>query len=285
MTAWQPLPLPDGVEGAGAPSLHVWRKLRSRELHNYRDVFVALPPSHAAGGGPWPVVWMQDGQNLFDPAMSFAGAWGLVPVLRDLAADGFEVVVVGIANSGRFRRFEYSPFRDAEHGGGDGDHYLTFITDTVMPLVADSFPVRTGPAHTVIAGSSLGGLMSLSALWRRPDVFGGAAALSPAVWFADEAMRRLVEREPLPAGRLYLDVGTGEPELLVGAVRRLRDALTERGMPPDRFRYLEDDGGRHHESHWGRRFGDAIPFALDRQVDPARAGAGSPGDPTDRSAS
>lgn len=283
MSEWRPLPLPGSCEEGVAPALHVWRQLRSHALHNYRDVVVALPPAGTRNTGPWPVVWMQDGQNLFDPAESFAGAWGLLPVLGQLAAGGLEIVVVGIANRGRFRRFEYSPFRDAGHGGGDGDRYLDFVTGTVMPLVADAFPIRTDPASNVMAGSSLGGLISLYALWRQPDAFGAAAALSPAVWFAGEAMRALAEREPLPDGRLWMDVGTDESVTLVEPVRRLRDTLIRRGMPADRFRYLEDPGGTHHESHWGRRFANAIPFALGRTVaGPEPAAAGPPGDATDR---
>ena len=180
--------------------------------------------------------------------------------------EGLEAVVVGVANTGRFRRFEYSPFRDPTHGGGDGDRYLRFIVETVRPLVDGSFRTLTGPAHTAMAGSSMGGLMSLYALYRRPEIFGQAAALSPSVWFADSAMLRLVEADPAPTGRLYLDVGTGEAAPMVAGVRRLRDLLVDRGLEEGpRFRYVEDEGADHHESHWGRRFRDALPFLLDRQ--------------------
>jgi predicted alpha/beta superfamily hydrolase len=228
---------------------------------------------------------MQDGQNLFDPATSYAGDWDLLATLRASAAEGHEAIVVGVANTGRFRRFEYSPFRDPQHGGGDGDRYLAFVADTVRPLVEATFRVDTGPAHTAIAGSSLGGLISLYALYRCPEVFGSAAALSPSVWFADGALLDLVERSPSPAGRLYVDLGTAESPVLVDGVRRLRDLLDGRGIEPERFRYVEDEGAAHHESHWGRRFRGAWPFLLGAGTAGGRvAGASAPPAPSALSA-
>jgi len=267
VTQWQELPLPPERQGKDSPTLMVWRKLRSPELHNYRDVLVALPPSYHREDRSYPVVYMHDGQNLFDPATSYAGDWNLVATLAGLAEEGIEAIVVGIANKGNFRRYEYSPFRDEAHGGGDGDRYLAFITDTVRPLVNRDFRTVPGPGGTLMAGSSMGGLISLYALYRRPDLFGGAAALSPSAWFADEALVRMAGVEPPPAGRLWLDAGTEESATLLESVRRLRDTLLAAGLTEgDRFRYVEDEGADHHESHWGRRFGEALPFLLGRKV-------------------
>jgi predicted alpha/beta superfamily hydrolase len=262
MSALTDLTLPPDQAAPGGVSLRVWRKVRSPELHNYRDVVVALPPSYAEGDREYPVVYMHDGQNLFDPATSYAGDWDLLATLRTMATEGHEAVVVGIANTGRFRRYEYSPFRDPKHGGGDGDRYLAFVAETVRPLVEDTVRVRRGSAHTAMAGSSLGGLISLYALYRYPEVFGSVAALSPSVWFADGAMLDLVERSGPPWGRLYLDAGTAESEVLVDGVRQLHSLLEAAGMPPERLWYIEDEGAGHHESHWGRRFRGAWPFLL-----------------------
>jgi predicted alpha/beta superfamily hydrolase len=260
--SWLPLPT-STPKVEGDPELLIHSKLRSRELQNYRDIIVALPPSYSAGDRTWPVVVMHDGQNLFDPATSYAGDWGLRETLRGLAADAIEPIIVGIANKGPFRKYEYSPFRDPEHGGGDGERYLDFIEQAVLPLVRQSFRASTDPAETSIAGSSMGGLVSLYALLRRPETFGAAAALSPSAWFAGEALRTLVESGEAPRGRLWLDVGSGEGEQMVAAVRRLRTALVAGGLAEgDRFRYIEEPEATHDEAHWGRRFRAALPFLL-----------------------
>jgi len=246
-------------------------KLRSPELHNYRDLIVALPPSYDSTDRTYPTVYMHDGQNLFDPDTSYAGAWGLGPVLDELSDHGMEAIVVGIANTRGFRLFEYSPFRDAEQGGGEGDAYLEFVTERVRPLIEERFRTARDPGRTVIAGSSMGGLISLYALFRRPDVFGAAGAFSPSSWFAKDALLESVT-PPADGARAYLDVGAAEPPRMLESVRRLRDRLRERGWDEGALRYREDPDGIHHESAWGLRFREALPFLLAR---PSPPGPGS----------
>lgn len=260
--SWQDLPLPTEHAAPGGASLRIWRKLRSPQLQNYRDLIVALPPSYHEGTRSFPVVYMQDGQNLFDPATSYAGDWGLLDTLRHAGGAGNEAIVVGIANTGRFRQFEYSPWRDPAHGGGDGDRYLDFVVDTVRPLVEAHFRVKPTATHTAIAGSSLGGLISLYALYRHPSVFGAAAALSPSAWFADGALITHAEGEGLPPGRVYLDVGTAESPVLVAGVRRLDTVFRQADPAPSRYHYVEDEGAEHHEAHWARRFRAAWRFLV-----------------------
>jgi predicted alpha/beta superfamily hydrolase len=267
---WEPYPGP----APPGPPLLVRRRVLSPGLRNFRDLIVALPPAYGAGSRRYPVVYMQDGQNLFDPDTSHAGDWGLGPVLERLAARGVEALVVGVANAGRERVHEYAPFRDARLGGGGGDRYLDFLAGTVKPMVDRAF--RTDPAAgaTAIAGSSMGGLISLYALYRRPDVFGAAAALSPSLWFARQAMLRHAAGAGPPRGRLYLDVGTAEGAGTVADVRALRDILAGAGRPPGpEFDYVEDEAGTHHESAWGRRAGRALGFLLAAR-EPARPNDG-----------
>ena len=280
--SWLPLQTSNPIV-EGGPELLVSPKLRSNELQNYRDIIVALPASYSAGERDYPVVVMHDGQNLFDPATSFVGEWGLGETLRELSADAIEPIVVGIANKGPFRKYEYSPFRDPVHGGGDGERYLDFIEHSVLPLVRRSFRATADPAATSIAGSSMGGLVSLYALLRRPQVFGGAAAMSPSAWFADEALRQMVETVDPPRGRLWLDIGTAEGDRMVQAVRRLRDALVAHGLAEgDRFRYIEEPDATHDEAHWGRRFRAVLPFLLGREPGPSSGPAGQSGLPSIR---
>ncbi len=263
MIEWRDYPLA-GTGQPGQVTIRVCPDVQSPQLRNYRDVLVALPPGYLEGDGRHPVIYMQDGQNLFDPATSFAGDWGLVPALNALPVGGEAPIVVGIPNMGRRRRYEYSPFRDIIHGGGGGDRYLAFLVETVKPLVDDSFRSRPERPHTVIAGSSLGGLISLYGLYRYADVFAAAGVQSPALWFADGAILRFVEEmAPLAVGRIHLDVGTAEGGEALLDVRALRDRLIAAGhAEPADLSYLEEEEADHDEAAWGRRFQAALPFLL-----------------------
>jgi predicted alpha/beta superfamily hydrolase len=256
-----------GTGDPGQVAIRVVREVLSPQLRNYRDLLVALPPGYSETEIAHPVIYMQDGQNLFDPATSYAGDWGLVDTLGETALDGVPPIVVGIPNIGRRRRYEYGPFRDIIHGGGGGDRYLAFVAETVKPLVDASFRTRPERSHTVIAGSSLGGLISLYGLYRYADVFGAAGVLSPALWFAGGAILRFVEElADLSVGRIHLDVGTGEGRGSLFDVRRLRDLLLAAGHIQGRdFSYVEEEGAEHDEEAWGRRFRDAMPFLIGSQ--------------------
>jgi predicted alpha/beta superfamily hydrolase len=203
----------------------------SLRLETARDLIVYLPPGYGTSDARYPVFYLQDGQNLFDPLTSYAGDWGLVETLNQLTPNQVQPILVGIPNMGRRRRYEYSPFRDIIHGGGGGDRYLAFVVETVKPLVDASFRTRPERPYTVIAGSSLGGLISLYGLLRHADVFGAAGVQSPALWFADGAVLKFVEQSAAPVtGRVHLDVGTEEGEEALLDVRALRGLLVAAGL-------------------------------------------------------
>src|SRR5438445_109983 len=162
---------------------------------------------------------MQDGQNLFDPALSFAGTWSVDKALTWASRRGLDAIVVGIPNMGDARIAEYDPFM------GTGDGYLDFVTHTVKPIVDAQFPTLPDRRHTGIAGSSMGGLISLYAFFRYSESFGFAAALSPSLWFADGALVDLVARAPrVPAGERL------DPDVL--SAPRARGELVRRAPAP-----------------------------------------------------
>ncbi len=236
--------------------------LWSPELGNRRDVWVYLPPSYDEGGR-FPVVYLQDGQNLFDDRLSFAGAWG-----ADLAADasarlGFEALLVGVANTNEHRVHEYSPFRDARVGGGRGERYLQFLAGTVKPRIDREFATRPERDATAIGGASMGGLIALYGFFRLPEVFGRASVQSPALWFAGGAIFDYVTAAAPPPGRVFLDCGGREGAGTLRNARRMRDLLERKGYLPGRtLRWLEHPAGTHHEHAWGRRLKRALPFLL-----------------------
>lgn len=247
-----------------AVALEVIEGVHSPELDNQRDVLVYLPPSYHRSEQTYPVLYMQDGQNLFDPSTSFAGEWGVGRAMNAAARRGLEAIVVGVPNMGPERLNEYSPFPDpAAGGGGKGAAYADFLAGTLKPLVDQRFRTARERERTVVAGSSMGGLISLVALLRHPEIFGAAGVLSPSLWFAGGAIFSEVERLPYVPARIYLDIGVLEGPEHVANARRMRDLLLSKGFRIGLdLRWLESRSGRHDERSWGRRFARALPFLL-----------------------
>lgn len=263
--------------GTPAGRLQVLPELHSPQLGRRGHLVACLPASHGEPERRYPVIYMHDGQNLFDDATSFAGSWRVGSTMDRLGGEGIEAIVIGIPNAGRRRMEEYGPFRDRRHGGGRGDDYLAFLADTVKPLVDRSFRTLPEPRATVIAGSSMGGLISLYGAFARPDAFGMAAALSPSLKFSGDAIFRFVEHSAGRPRRLYLDVGTQEASHLprsrlarlmrsrryAARVRRMRDLLLRRGFRAgEDLLYVEEVGATHNEAAWARRLPEAIRFLL-----------------------
>ena len=173
--------------------------------------------------------------------------------------------MVAVPNWGEARLQEYSPFLDREAGGGQADDYLEFLVATLKPRIDQEF--RTDPSRvaTGIGGSSMGGVLSLYAYFRRPETFGFAASLSPSLWFADRAIFPFVETAQFTPGRIYLDIGTEEGASALTNARLMRELLLAKGYREGvNLRWVEDVGADHTESVWGRRFKAAIPFLLTR---------------------
>lgn len=257
--------------------IKILKDLYSPQLENHRDILIYLPAAYETGAAHYPVIYMHDGQNLFDAHTSFAGEWQVDETLLALENDGIVAIVVGLPNIGPERLNEYSPFHNPRLGGGKGAAYLDFIVQTVKPLIDSQFRSLPDRAHTGILGSSMGGLISLYGFFSQPQTFGFAGVLSPALWFADRAIFPYIQRQPYHPGRLYLDMGTAEYPVknwqkLVPAriynpscadTRRLYADLKHKGYQPEvTLRYVEDAGAAHNEVAWARRLPDALRFLL-----------------------
>ena len=268
-------PRRDGYRVSG--NIKVAQDVESPQLHNKRDITVYLPPSYTQGQNQYPVLYMHDGQNLFDPAASFAGVWRVDETLDYLAKkEGLEAIAVGIANMGPKRLDEYSPFVDRSHGGGEGNHYVAFIANTLKPLIDHHFRTLPQRRQTGIMGSSMGGLISLYAFFRREDVFGFAGVMSPSLWFAKGSIYSYVENASYLPGRIYLDAGTREmggsrinlrkrlqSRHYYAGVRRMKRVLVEKGYRPVRdIMHVEEKWANHNEAAWARRLPDALRFFI-----------------------
>ena len=267
--------LKQGMAHTVSGDVQVLNELYSPQLHNRREILVYLPPSYAGSNRRYPVLYMHDGQNLFDEATSFAGEWGVDETLAELSQEGIEAIVVGIPNLGVERMKEYSPFVDRRNGGGLGDLYVDFIADTLKPLIDDTYRTRPERLHTGIFGSSLGGLISLYAFFQRPECFGFVGAMSPAFWFAGGAILPYIRAARSNPGRVYLDVGEKESPSdrrwwqnpLLDSLRkshceRVVSLLERKGCGGESLRFVVDPAGEHNEAAWRRRLPDALRFLL-----------------------
>ncbi|MDB6095160.1 MAG: Endo,4-beta-xylanase/feruloyl esterase precursor [Verrucomicrobia bacterium] len=249
--------------------LRLHRRFASRILGNQRDVVVWLPPGCDGRRRRHPVVYFQDGQNIFDPRTAFLGnAWHAGRTAAGLIRVG-EIdppIMVGIYNTGFARMDEYAPTRgkfsgwDAEacRSRGLGRAYARFVVEEVKPMIDARYPTLEGAAHTAVVGSSMGGLISFyCALWH-PRVFGAAGLMSPSMWWDDGAPAKFVEGlRKKPAVRLWLDTGTAEPGW--ENARRFRDVLVRRGWRED-LHYVEAEGAQHNEAAWGGRTGALLKW-------------------------
>lgn len=280
MASWQPYDAwKRGTPHTAAGNLQVRERVWSTHLKNSRSLVVYLPPSYDVDEAQrYPVLYMHDGQNLFDQSTSFSQEWRVDETMQGLSQEGIEAIVVGIFNTGQ-RLAEYSPFTDPYHGPGRGDQYLAFLADTVKPLIDRDFRTLPTREHTGIMGSSMGGLISLYAFFRCPHIFGFAGVMSPSLWYADDAIFPFVRQAAFVPGKLYLDVGTrelgGSPQKkdarqrsrrYYASVRRLQRLLVKKGYRPHHtLLVVEEQWATHHEPAWARRLPDALRFLLDNR--------------------
>jgi predicted alpha/beta superfamily hydrolase len=254
---------PPGKAHTIVGTVKVLEAVRCAERANERDLQVYLPPSYDQEKKRYPVLYMQDGQNLFDEATSFSAEWRVDESMEQLSKVGVEAIVVGIPNMARERCDEYSPFPDPLVGGGYGEAYLACLVGTMKPLVDRQFRTRPDRAHTGIMGSSMGGLISLYAFFRYPGVFGFAGAMSPALWFSQRAIFSHLETVTAAPGRIYLDVGTEEGETVVEDARRMHALLLAKGYRrSESLLYVEDEGAGHNEAAWSQRLRTALYFLI-----------------------
>ena len=258
----------------------VWPKLTSKELDRSAEITVYLPPtlvkSLKAGSKTvrrYPVFYFHDGQNVFDDITSHAGEWHVDETLQALARDGIEAIAVGIPNGREARFDEYSPYRyrtpytGRRVVGAKANEYLDWLTGEIKPLIDKTFPTDPTRDATGTIGSSLGGLISLYAMVRHPDVFGMIGAMSSAIRWQRYAILKEIRGFTGERPRIHVDMGGREWKGGLDDARRLRDALIETGWRDDHdLNYVEERYAIHREDAWARRLPDALRFLL-RETD------------------
>lgn len=226
------------------------------QLNRTRRIWITLPEGYENSTATYPVIYMHDGQNLFDNATSFAGEWQAdEAVAAEYLSCVDPIIVVGIDNGGAARIDELSPWLNDEYNeGGEGALYANFIVETLKPFIDDNFRTKPEREFTATGGSSLGALISMYMISKHNDVFSKAALLSPAFWFNEE-INNYVETHPLSSdSRLYFVCGTAESGSMVGDMQQMYDIVAEDQVPPANLTYQVVSGGQHSEFYWSQQF-------------------------------
>ena len=260
----------------------------SRAVAEHHDLLVYLPPGYESEEERrFPVLYMQDGQNLFDPETSYikGNYWRMGEIADELAATGAiePLIIVGIYNSGEKRIDEYTPIVDRRLGGGHADAYGRMIVEELKPFIDARYRTLPGAEFCGMGGSSLGGLVTLYLGLRYPNVFSRLAVMSPSVWWRNRAMLKTVSAlGQKPELRIWLDIGTKESARAVPDVRALRDGLIRKGWRlGDDLGYVEAEDAEHTESAWSQRTGPMLRFLFPALVEKnlARTAPGARGLP------
>ena len=264
ITSDQTQPPPPGTLAA---RLKKREQFVSRLVEEHHDLIVYLPPMYEVEAERrFPVLYMQDGQNLFDPETSFikGNYWRMGETADALAAAGAmePLIIVGIYNSGLKRIDEYTPVQDKRLGGGHADAYGRMLVQELKPFIDAQYRTLPGPENCGMGGSSLGGLVTLYLGLQYPSVFSRLAVMSPSVWWRNRTILRTVTTlAKKPELSIWLDTGTKESARAVPEARLLRDGLIKQGWQlGEDLVYYEAQGAEHTESAWAERAGPMLRF-------------------------
>ena len=255
-----------------AGHIEILRDFASPQEQLGRTLRIYLPPGVPLGTrARFPVLILQDGQNVYDHPESQVGvSWGVNTTLDHLIGAGRlpPVFVIAVDHRGVDRLGDYLPWPSADLShDARGDRYVAFLVETLLPWAKEHLPISRDPQHTAVAGSSMGGLISLWAGLRHPTVFGAIGAFSPTVMAASRQMFRAWTRH-FGGQHVYLDAGAhehfdagGRHYDYGGTVRDFAHHLRHLGYRDDLKVVLEPHGG-HDEPSWRRRFPEAICWLL-----------------------
>jgi predicted alpha/beta superfamily hydrolase len=254
-----------------AGHFHILRDFCSAALDNQRDILVHLPPGYDEQPElRHSVLYMHDGQNLFDSATAFGGQEWHLDETADIMVTAGKIeplIIVGINHMGEDRMHELTPTASRKHkAGGRGPHYAKFVVEELKPFIDANYRTRPERQHTGTGGASLGGLTALYLGFAVPDIFSRLMVMSPSLWWDRRAvlqeLRAAHDKIPL---KIWLDAGTNEGGGTLQNVRMLKNALIRRGWAHGvDLRYLEAQGANHSEPAWAARVGAALEFLFGR---------------------
>ncbi len=225
------------------------KDFRIKELGTTRRVWIYFPPDYTTTQKHYPVLYMHDGQNVFEDSTSFSGEWG-VDEFMDTARQN--CIVVAIDHGGPKRINEYCPYDMEKFGKGEGKQYVDFLVKTLKPYVDRKFRTLRKKENTFIAGSSMGGLISMYAILAYPKTFGGAGVFSPAFWVGPTIYDDIAKKGEKVKGRIYFYAGKEESETMVSDM--LKAFSTMHAVSKANMTTVIRDDGKHNEPTWRKEF-------------------------------
>jgi len=267
--------------GTYTGDITVYENFHSEIMGNDRNIYVYLPPGyHENSDRNYPVLYMQDGQNIFNAETSFGGVeWRVDETAEEMIRRGDikDIIIVGISNTPD-RMGEYTHVKDPEYGGGRLDAYGDFLTKELKPFIDSKYRTSKAPEDTGIAGSSLGGLSSIYLGWKFPNTFGLVGALSPSLWWAGKDLIGRIGNDSQQKGpsSIWIDMGTDEAwsdennnginDHLENS-RAMGEVFLNKGYELGReLFYHEDPGATHNEWFWANRFDKVLSFLYGKNV-------------------
>ncbi|MGH2646540.1 MAG: alpha/beta hydrolase, partial [Ginsengibacter sp.] len=234
------------------------------QLNRTRRIWIYLPPDYKSTRKKYPVLYMHDGQNLFDEATSYSGEWGVDKYLDSIfSLHKKEVIVVGIDNGLYKRMNEYNPYSFQQFGKGEGDEYVDFLVKTLKPYIDKNYRTLSDKKNTYIAGSSMGGLISLYAVIKYPSVYGGAGIFSPAFWTASGIDSAVISKAKNIHSRLFFYAGGKEGDVMVPDMKRIEKEIETTSSSP--VHEIIDADAKHNEAAWRKYFPDFYEWTVIEQ--------------------
>ncbi len=224
------------------------------QLDRKRRVWIYLPQGYENSKKYYPVIYMHDGQNLFDSYTSGYGEWGVDEILDSLAnLKKPMVIIVGVDHGDQYRLTEYNPYKNEKFGKGRGDDYVDFLANTLKPHIDAHYRTKADAKNTTIAGSSMGGIISLYALAKYPKIFGNVGIFSPALWITPELMNYISSKK-LSSSRIYFVAGSLEGDTMIPDMKCMYEILLQKRISKENLYYKVSEDGKHSEWFWHREF-------------------------------
>lgn len=233
-----------------------------KPLLRTRRIWIYLPPEYTTSRRAYPVIYMQDGQNLFDNATAFAGEWGIDKYMAKLPDDK-NAIIIGIENGNEYRLAEYTPIPHPTHGGGQASAYLNFIVNNLKPYIDTHYRTLSDRENTCLWGSSLGGILAFWGALIYPDIFGKIGAFSPSFWIVPDWAFHIERADCQPNPRIMILGGTRESKYMVKHCQTAIKILRDKGFPRKNLKLNIVQGGIHNEHFWGTQFPEAYQFLME----------------------